>query len=122
MHAAWYVSAVDPCNVVLGGIHVPPANMAFSASLWQDVAVLQGAGQRRGTAGGTVEAHLNPAQTLPPAFAPTFALMQDDIHDGVNYVRTACVIAVSKSKDIFEPLIHQVGATQLLPSLLPMHC
>jgi hypothetical protein len=33
----------------------------------------------------------------------------DDIHDGVNYVRTACVIAVSKSKDIFEPLIHQVS-------------
>jgi hypothetical protein len=33
----------------------------------------------------------------------------DDIHDGVNYVRTACVIAVSKSKEIFEPLIHQVG-------------
>lgn len=32
----------------------------------------------------------------------------DDIHDGVNYVRTACVIAVSKSKEIFEPLIHQV--------------
>lgn len=29
---------------------------------------------------------------------------------GVNYVRTACVIAVSKSKDIFEPLIHQVRA------------
>lgn len=27
---------------------------------------------------------------------------------GVNYVRTACVIAVSKSRDIFEPLIHQV--------------
>jgi hypothetical protein len=34
----------------------------------------------------------------------------DDIHDGVNYVRTACVIAVSKSKEIFEPLIHQVRA------------
>ena len=32
----------------------------------------------------------------------------DEIHDGVNYVRTACVIAVSKSKEIFEPLIHQV--------------
>jgi hypothetical protein len=33
----------------------------------------------------------------------------DDIHDGVNYVRTACVIAVSKSKEIFEPLIHQAS-------------
>jgi hypothetical protein len=32
---------------------------------------------------------------------------------GVNYVRTACVIAVSKSKDIFEPLIHQVGGLRL---------
>jgi hypothetical protein len=30
------------------------------------------------------------------------------MHDGINFVRTACVIAVSKSKDIFEPLIHQV--------------
>lgn len=32
----------------------------------------------------------------------------DDIHDGVNYVRTACVIAVSKARDIFEPFMHQV--------------
>jgi hypothetical protein len=27
---------------------------------------------------------------------------------GVNYVRTACVIAVSKARDIFEPFMHQV--------------
>jgi hypothetical protein len=36
--------------------------------------------------------------------------MQDDVHDGVNFVRTACVIAVSRSREIFEPLIHQVCA------------
>ncbi|EFJ48795.1 dynamin-related GTPase [Volvox carteri f. nagariensis] len=31
-------------------------------------------------------------------------------HDGVNYVRTACVIAVSKAKEILEPYIHQLGS------------
>ncbi len=31
-------------------------------------------------------------------------------HDGVNYVRTACVIAVSKAKQLLEPYIHQVRA------------
>ena len=33
----------------------------------------------------------------------------DDFHDGVNYTRTACVIAVSKARDLFEPFLHQVG-------------
>ena len=33
----------------------------------------------------------------------------DDFHDGVNYTRTACVIAVSKARDVFEPFLHQVG-------------
>ena len=33
----------------------------------------------------------------------------DDFHDGVNYTRTACVIAVSKARDIFEPFLHQVA-------------
>lgn len=28
---------------------------------------------------------------------------------GVNYTRTACVIAVSKAKDLFEPFLHQLG-------------
>ena len=32
----------------------------------------------------------------------------DDFHDGVNYTRTACVIAVSKARDMFEPFLHQV--------------
>ncbi|GLC37302.1 hypothetical protein PLESTF_000486000 [Pleodorina starrii] len=31
-------------------------------------------------------------------------------HDGVNYVRTACVIAVSKAKEMLEPYIHQLGS------------
>ncbi|GLI59277.1 hypothetical protein VaNZ11_001126 [Volvox africanus] len=31
-------------------------------------------------------------------------------HDGVNYVRTACVIAVSKATEILEPYIHQLGS------------
>lgn len=34
----------------------------------------------------------------------------DDLHDGVNYTRTACVIAVSKARDMFEPFLHQVRA------------
>ena len=33
----------------------------------------------------------------------------DDFHDGVNYTRTACVIAVSKARDIFEPFLHQAS-------------
>ena len=33
----------------------------------------------------------------------------DDFHDGVNYTRTACVIAVSKARDMFEPFLHQVS-------------
>ena len=32
----------------------------------------------------------------------------DDFHDGVNYTRTSCVIAVSKAKAMFEPFLHQV--------------
>lgn len=32
----------------------------------------------------------------------------DDFHDGVNYMRTACVIAVSRARDMFEPFVHQV--------------
>ncbi|KAA3482569.1 dynamin-like protein ARC5 isoform X2 [Gossypium australe] len=32
----------------------------------------------------------------------------EDIHDGTNYSRTACVIAVSKARDTFEPFLHQV--------------
>ncbi|KAB2042553.1 hypothetical protein ES319_D02G223500v1 [Gossypium barbadense] len=31
----------------------------------------------------------------------------EDIHDGTNYSRTACVIAVSKARDTFEPFLHQ---------------
>jgi hypothetical protein len=33
----------------------------------------------------------------------------DDFHDGVNYTRTACVIAVAKARDQFEPFLHQLG-------------
>lgn len=32
----------------------------------------------------------------------------EDIHDGTNYSRTACVIAVAKARDTFEPFLHQV--------------
>ncbi|KAH9752237.1 Dynamin-like protein ARC5 [Citrus sinensis] len=31
----------------------------------------------------------------------------EDIHDGTNYSRTACVIAVAKARDTFEPFLHQ---------------
>jgi len=33
----------------------------------------------------------------------------DDVHDGVNYTRTACVIAISKAKEVFEPYLYQLG-------------
>ena len=45
----------------------------------------------------------------------------DEVHDGVNYTRTACVIAVARARDTFEPFIHQLGfrlahiARRLLP-------
>ena len=45
----------------------------------------------------------------------------DEVHDGVNYTRTACVIAVARAKEIFEPYVHQLGfrlahvARRLLP-------
>ncbi|WMV50762.1 hypothetical protein MTR67_044147 [Solanum verrucosum] len=32
----------------------------------------------------------------------------EDIHDGTNYSRTACVIAVAKARDTFEPFLHQM--------------
>ena len=40
----------------------------------------------------------------------------DDFHDGVNYTRTACVIAVSKARDMFEPFLHQVCCCPSTPS------
>lgn len=45
----------------------------------------------------------------------------DEIHNGVNYTRTACVIAIARAKDTFEPFVHQLGfrlshiARRLLP-------
>eukprot|EP01018_Ginkgo_biloba_P019164 Gb_04151 [translate_table: standard] len=33
----------------------------------------------------------------------------EDIHDGTNYFRTACVIAVAKARDTFEPFLHQAN-------------
>ncbi|CAL5226962.1 g9847 [Coccomyxa viridis] len=46
----------------------------------------------------------------------------DDFHDGVNYTRTACVIAVSKARDIFEPFLHQLGYrfAHVLRRMLPI--
>ncbi|XP_052194148.1 dynamin-like protein ARC5 [Diospyros lotus] len=46
----------------------------------------------------------------------------EDIHDGTNYSRTACVIAVAKARDTFEPLIYQLGFRLLhvLKRLLPI--
>ncbi|XP_057803948.1 dynamin-like protein ARC5 [Salvia miltiorrhiza] len=37
----------------------------------------------------------------------------EDIHDGTNYSRTACVIAVAKARDTFEPFLHQLGGRLL---------
>jgi hypothetical protein len=46
----------------------------------------------------------------------------DDFHDGVNYTRTACVIAVSKARDALEPVIHQLGFrfAHVLRRMLPI--
>jgi hypothetical protein len=38
----------------------------------------------------------------------------DDFHDGVNYMRTACVIAVSRARDMFEPFVHQVRCFRIM--------
>lgn len=47
----------------------------------------------------------------------------DDLHDGVNYTRTACVIAVSKARDMFEPFLHQVRrAAGALAGVRPSGC
>ena len=45
----------------------------------------------------------------------------DEVHDGINYTRTACVIAVARARETFEPFVHQLGfrlahiARRLLP-------
>ncbi|KAJ6798170.1 dynamin-like protein ARC5 isoform X1 [Iris pallida] len=46
----------------------------------------------------------------------------EDIHDGTNYSRTACVIAVAKARDTFEPFLQQMGNRLLyiLKRLLPI--
>ncbi|XP_042008602.1 dynamin-like protein ARC5 [Salvia splendens] len=46
----------------------------------------------------------------------------EDIHDGTNYSRTACVIAVAKARDTFEPFLHQLGCRLLhiLKRLVPI--
>ncbi|KAI8025770.1 Dynamin-like protein ARC5 [Camellia lanceoleosa] len=46
----------------------------------------------------------------------------EDIHDGTNYSRTACVIAVAKAHDTFEPFLHQLGfrLLHILKRLLPI--
>ncbi|ERM97732.1 dynamin-like protein ARC5 [Amborella trichopoda] len=46
----------------------------------------------------------------------------EDIHDGTNYFRTACVIAVAKARDSFEPFLHQLGfrLLHILKRLFPI--
>ncbi|KAG0561482.1 hypothetical protein KC19_9G067700 [Ceratodon purpureus] len=46
----------------------------------------------------------------------------EDIHDGTNYFRTACVIAVAKARDVFEPFLHQLGTrlSHIIRRLLPI--
>lgn len=46
----------------------------------------------------------------------------EDIHDGTNYSRTACVIAVAKARDTFEPFLDQLGFRLLyiLKRLIPI--
>ena len=33
----------------------------------------------------------------------------DDFHDGANVVRTACVVGMAKARDVFEPVLAQLG-------------
>ena len=44
------------------------------------------------------------------------------MHDGVNFTRTACVIAVAKARDAFEPFLHQLGfrLAHIMRRLLPI--
>ena len=46
----------------------------------------------------------------------------DEVHDGVNYTRTACVIAVAKAREAFEPFLHQLGfrLAHVMRRLLPI--
>jgi hypothetical protein len=42
---------------------------------------------------------------LPPSFSFSTILGMGDVHDGVNFMRAACVIAVEKAKASFEPML-----------------
>ena len=46
----------------------------------------------------------------------------DDVHDGVNYMRTACIIAVAKARELFEPFLYQLGERlgHVLRRILPV--
>ncbi|GJP38894.1 hypothetical protein CLOM_g7027 [Closterium sp. NIES-68] len=46
----------------------------------------------------------------------------EDVHDGTNYFRTACVIAVAKAWDVFEPFLRQLGfrLSHIVGRLLPI--
>ena len=46
----------------------------------------------------------------------------DEVHDGVNYTRTACVIAVAKAREAFQPFIFQLGfrLAHIMRRLLPI--
>lgn len=46
----------------------------------------------------------------------------DEVHDGVNFTRTACVIAVAKAREAFEPFLHQLGfrLAHIIRRLLPI--
>lgn len=46
----------------------------------------------------------------------------DEAHDGVNYARTACVIAVAKARELLEPYLHQLGfrLAHIMRRLLPV--
>eukprot|EP00798_Chlamydomonas_sp_ICE-L_P024458 gene24458-10058_t len=46
----------------------------------------------------------------------------EDFHDGANYMRTACTIAVTKAQALFEPFLQQLGfrLAYILRRLLPI--
>lgn len=46
----------------------------------------------------------------------------DEVHDGVNYIRAACTVAINKAKDTFEPFLYQLGyrLAHVVRRLLPI--
>ncbi|TQD91923.1 hypothetical protein C1H46_022439 [Malus baccata] len=106
---------------VLSNMNTKPCDATFSVSLNAGMRLYGGAQYHRAMAefrfvvGGI---------KCPPITREEIvnACGVEDLHDGTNYSRTACVIAVAKARDTFEPFLHQLGCRLLhiLKRLLPI--